>query len=148
MFVFNSKLKKYSGTKSTMNKKFINIQPILKRDRVKVKIMENIDPLFVTLYVENVCKSIHEYSEFNRCISNLTVPSLEEQYKIIEILRQTNKIVDISDILGPSMNLLIHQQYDKFEELVNALINYNIALETMRELIKSNMPIFADVFQV
>lgn len=108
----------------------------------------DIDPLFISLYIDHVCGDTHAYSEFNRCISNLVVPPLNEQYKIIEILRQTNNIINISDIMGPCMNLLIKQQYEQFEELVNAHIAYNIALENMQALIKASTPIFANIVQV
>lgn len=99
------------------------------------------DPGYITLFIEHVCN--HPAAEFlsdkaadiataRRCIAGMYVPPIEKQQEIIDILRATAELIDIKDILGPSLSLLSQDKVEEYEALVNALIRYQASLEHVR----------------
>lgn len=106
---------------------------------------ESVDPAYAILYIENVCEKARDLAATNRCISTLYIPPIEVQRRVIDILRETAMLVDISDILGPGMSLLSRGMYREYEELVNALIAYQASLENLRGLAEAAVPPFPDI---
>lgn len=73
------------------------------------------------------------------------VPPIEKQQEVIDILRSTAELVDIRDIIGPSMSLLSQGKIEEYEALVNALIRYQASLEQVRGLVEAAWPIFPPI---
>lgn len=107
--------------------------------------MMSVDPTFITTYITSVCKSSHNIAEANRCMASLYVPPIEDQWKIMKTLRAASQFVDINPILGPCMNLLVHHEHQKFEDLINAYIEYEAQIEVIKHMVADAMPITGNI---
>lgn len=104
---------------------------INQKRNIKAKAHDSIDPGFMSMYLHSMCAP-----EFTtKCISSLYIPPIEEQHKIIRILKDSSNYTDITSVLAPSLNLLVHQRYSEFENLINALIEYETIVDKVKTII-------------
>ena len=110
-----------------------------------VSTIHDIDPVFFHVYVENVCKSSEQ---IRQCIASLYMPPIEKQLHIMDILRQTMDVIDISDILGSAMSLLIKDDMEKYKELVKAYAEHQLQLEHIQDIVKHALPLKTNIINV
>lgn len=119
-----------------------------------VRVSATTDPGYITLFIEHVCNRpaaafasdrSADIAAARRCIAGMYVPPIEKQQEVIDILRSTAELVDIRDIIGPSMSLLSQGKIEEYEALVNALIRYQASLEQVRGLVEAAWPIFPPI---
>lgn len=103
-----------------------------------------VDPTFINMYIGSVCKA-ESLGEFNRCVAGLVVPPIDEQWKVMDILRKTSEVTDITGILGPCMNLLVHKRYEEYTDLVNMFIQYHAQLDAIKDMVNDAMPIVGNI---
>lgn len=133
--------------------------PLLSKRRIHIQrcpqvmrravLHDGIDPSFLLTYISNVCNmgGLDDHDTRN-CIASFVVPPLERQFEIMRILRQTSKVVDIQGILGPAMSLLVQDDIQRYEQLINAYIQYQLDLQQVRDLVTDALPLWENVVDV
>lgn len=127
----------------------ISIVPFVKQRRV-ISMKRHalpIDPDFLYAYTSTICNS-SDPEKVRRCVECLTFPPYEDQVKIMETLRTLSKSVDVTIIQGPLMNVLAHHDVSKAHDLLTALVEYEIAASTLKELAIDAMPDICEHLQV
>ena len=97
-----------------------------------------IDPDFFQTYVSAVCQSAMSY-DVQACIRNMDVPLPEVQQNIMNSIRNLSRDVDIHEILGPVMVLLIKGRLEDVVELVNLYQMYQGIYESIREIVMATL---------
>lgn len=96
-------------------------------------------PEFISTYATSVC-SHYDPKLAEACAQHLYIPAIEKQYAIMESLRVISKHVDIHEIMGPLMNLMVHDKVDEVNQLVNTWIEYKTLTGEIQDLVSASMP--------
>lgn len=107
----------------------------------------SVDPAFLSTYIASICGKM-EGPILQNCMASLYVPPLEEQFKIMDVLRNVSEMVDITPIMGSLMNLLVHGKNDEFRELLAAFLEHQTHIEKIKSMVEDAMPIIVDIVEV
>jgi len=114
---------------------------------VASSVASSVDPAFMMTYIGSVCGQF-EGPLLQNCMASLYVPPLEEQFRIMDVLRNVSEIVDVTPIMGSLMNLLVHGKDNEFKELVAAFVENQIQIEKIKSLVEDAMPIIVDIVEI
>jgi hypothetical protein len=98
-----------------------------------------IDPDFIYAYTSSICNS-NNLQEVRRCVECLQIPPYEDQVKIMQVIRELSRSIDITIIQGPIMNLLVENKIDQVNEILGALREYQEAASTLKDMAIAAMP--------
>jgi hypothetical protein len=107
------------------------------------EIQNKVDPTFLHVYLNSVCRSFGDPASIKACFKSLIIPPFEEQMKIMDNLRKLNATVDISEIQGPLMSLFVQHEFEKAKELLAHYIEYRTEFEQIKELVADSLPLIS-----
>lgn len=103
-------------------------------------------PEFLSLYSKAFCSidshSIVEYAnslpDVRACVENMVVPPLEQQSAILQSLHRLAMLTDVANFEGPLVRLLVDGDRAPLRDLMDAIIQYNTAMDNLHALLQES----------
>lgn len=126
----------------------LSLMPCSKRARIGgvgyTRLNATTEASFINTYITSVCK-YHKLEETNRCIASLVVPPIDEQEKIMHVIREVYEKVNVDDILGGLLCLLAKHDFEGFNELLNSYVELQMMTSNVSTMVLDALPVLTNI---
>jgi hypothetical protein len=118
---------------------------IIKHNRTRVITRSSVLPEFLNIYIKSYChtngSTINEYinsiDNIKNCLNEAIIPDLNIQSLMLENLHKIAMKTDISNFEAPLMRLMLEDDKAKFNDLVEAIQDYNLSIDHIKLILEN-----------